>query len=80
MLIHELFNKDTDIVPLEASLIVLDIKSDMCITNNVNYTNHTKHISRGVYFVRNGEKIKIHEVEWCEGGLQLAYIATNNVG
>ena len=21
----------------------------------------------------------MHKIEWCEGGLQLAYIATNNV-
>ena len=22
----------------------------------------------------------MHKIDWCEGGLQLAYIATNNVG
>ena len=27
MLIHELFNKDTDLVPVEAPLIILDSKS-----------------------------------------------------
>ena len=31
MLIYELLNKDPDIVPEEASLIVLDSKSAMCL-------------------------------------------------
>ena len=34
MLINELLNKDPDIVPEEAPLIVLDSKSDMCMANN----------------------------------------------
>ena len=32
-----------------------------------------------MHFVRNGEKCKMHKTDWCEGGLQLADIATNNV-
>ena len=32
-----------------------------------------------MHFVRNGEKCKMHKIEWCEGGLQLAYIGTKNV-
>ena len=28
----------------------------------------------------NGENCKMHNIYWCEGGLQLADIATNNVG
>ena len=31
-------------------------------------------------FVRYGEKYKIHNIDWSEGGLQLAEIATNYVG
>ena len=54
MLIHELLNKDPDIVPEEAPLIIWKI-----------------------HFVSNGEKCKI---DWCEGVLQLASIATNNIG
>ena len=34
MLIHELLNKDPDIVPEEAPLIVLDSKSSMCMAKN----------------------------------------------
>ena len=80
MLIHEFLNKDPDIVPEEASLIVLDIKSTMCMANNGKNTKHTRHISSRVHFVRNVEKCNMHKIDWCEGGLQLAYIDTNNFG
>ena len=69
MLIHEYLNKDPDIVPEEAPLIVLDIKSDMCMAKNGKDTKHTRHISKRIHFVRNGEKCKMHKIDWCEGGL-----------
>ena len=53
MLIHELINKDPDIVPEEAHLIVLDSKSAMCMDNNGKDTKHTRHIARIMHFVRN---------------------------
>ena len=40
MLINELLNKDINIVPEEAPLIVLDIKSDMCMPKNFKDTKH----------------------------------------
>ena len=43
-------------------------------------TKHTRHIARRMHFVRNGEKCKMHKIDWCEGGLQLADIATKNFG
>ena len=43
-------------------------------------TKHTRHIARIMHFVRNGKKCKMHNIDWCEGGLQLADIATKNVG
>ena len=42
ILIHELQNKDTDIVTEEAPLIVLDSKSDICMANNGKDTKHTR--------------------------------------
>ena len=42
-------------------------------------TKHTRHIARIVHFVRNGEKCKMHKIDWCEGGLQLADNFTKNV-
>ena len=66
-------------VPKEAPLIVLDIKLAMCMANNGKDTKHTRHISRRMHFVRNGEKCKMHKIDWCEGGLQLSDIGTNNV-
>ena len=34
MLIHELLNKDPDIVSYEVPIIILDSKSDVCMANN----------------------------------------------
>ena len=42
-------------------------------------TKHTRHIAMIMHLVRNGEKCKIHKIDWCEGGLQLADIGTKNV-
>ena len=67
MLIHELLNKDPEIVPEEAPLIVLDSKYAMCMDKNGKYTKHTRNIERIMYFVRNGEKCKILKIDWCEG-------------
>ena len=49
------------------------------MANNVRDTKHTRHIARRMNFVTNGEKFKMHKIEWCEGGLQLADISTKNV-
>ena len=51
----------------------------MCMANNGKDTNHTRHILRIMYFVRNGEKCKMHNIDWCEGDPQLADIGTKNV-
>ena len=74
-----MLNKDKDIVTEEAPLIVLDSKSAMCMAKNGNNTKHTRHIARRMHFVRNGEKFKMHKIDWCEGGLQLADIGTKNL-
>ena len=79
MLIHELLNKDPDIVTEESPLIVLDRKSAMCMANNGKDTKHTRHIARIMHLVRNGEKCNMHKIDWCEGGLYLADIGTKNV-
>ena len=77
--IHEFLNKDPDMVPEEASLIVLYIKYAMWTAKNGKDTKHTRHIARRMNFVRNGKKYKMHNIDWCEGGLQLAYISTKNL-
>ena len=79
MLIRELLNKDPDIFPEEVPLIVLDSKYAMCMAKNGKDTKHTRHIARRMHFVRNREKCKMHKIDWCEGGLQLANISTKNV-
>ena len=54
MLIHELLNKDPNIVPEEDPMIILDSKYSACMDNNYKDTKHTSHIPRRVHFVRNG--------------------------
>ena len=51
----------------------------MSLPKSGKYTKHTRHIVRRMYFVRNGEKFKMHRIDWCEGGLKLADITTKNV-
>ena len=80
MLIHKFLNKDPEIVPEEAPLIVLYSKSTMCMSKNGKDTKQKRNIARIINFVRNGEKCKMHNIDWCEGGLQLVDIATKNVG
>ena len=79
-LIHELLNKDPDIVPGEAPIIILYSNYAVCIYKNGKDANHTRHISRRVHFVRNGEKCKMDLFDWCEGGPQFVDIGTKNVG
>ena len=50
------------------------------MSNNSNYTNNTRHISKRVHFFSNGEKFKLCKIGWFEGGLKLADIVTKNIG
>ena len=50
MLIYELLNEDPDIVPEDASLVVLDSKSAMCMAKNGKDTKHTRHVARRMHF------------------------------
>ena len=54
MLINEFLNKDPNIVPEEAPLIILDSKSTICMAKNGKDTKHTRNISRRIHLVRNG--------------------------
>ena len=79
MLIHEFLNKDPAIVPEEATLIVLDRKSAMCMSKNDNDNKRTRHIARKMHLVRNGEECKMYKIDCYEEGLQLEDICTKNV-
>ena len=63
MLIHELLNKDPDIVLEEDPLIFLDSTSAICMAKNGKDTKHTRHIAMKTHFVRNGEKCKMHKID-----------------
>ena len=80
MLINELLDKDTDIFTEEAPQIILGIKSAALMAKNGKDTKHTRQIYIREHFLRNGEKYKIHKIDWCEVGMQLLDIATKNVG
>ena len=45
----------------EAPLVVLDIKYAMCMSRNGKDTKHTRHISRRMHLVRNGENARCTE-------------------
>ena len=53
MFIHVLFNKDPDIVPEEAPLILLDSKSAMYMASTGSNNKHTRHIVKRMNLVRN---------------------------
>ena len=73
-------NKYPYIVPEEPPLIIWDGKSAVCMAKNGKDVKWTRHIFRRVNFVRNCEKYRMHQIDCCEGGLQLVDIATKNVG
>ena len=49
------------------------------MAKNGKYTKHTRQIARRMHLVRNKEKCKMHKIDWCEEGLQLADIGIKNV-
>ena len=76
----EFLNKDSDVVPEQAPLIKLNRKSDIFMDNNGKDTKRTRHIYIRLRFVGNGDKFNFPNTVWCEGGLKLEDIVTNNVG
>ena len=68
---NELLKKYPDVVPEQSSLIILYIKSAICMANNVKDTKHTRNISRRMNLKKNGEEWNLNKTVWCEGGLQL---------
>ena len=65
MIIRIFLNKDPYIFPERAPLIILDIKSSVCIANNGKDNKHTSHTSITVYVLRNGDICKMHKIDWC---------------
>ena len=52
MLNITLLNKYIDVVPYQASIIILDIKLAICMANSGKDIKHTRHISRIMHSVR----------------------------
>ena len=76
----QLLNQVNKVSTMQHVLIILDSKSSVCMSKDGNYTNHTRHISIRAHFLINGEKCKMCRIDWCEGGLKLADIATRMLG
>ena len=76
---NEIINKDTDVVKENLPLLIFDGKSAVCISNNGKGTKHTRHISRIMHFLINGEEWNMYREVWCEGGLELSCILTKDV-
>ena len=53
MINNEFLNKDPDMFPEQTPLIILGIKSAVCMANNGKDIKHTRHISIIIHFVRN---------------------------
>ena len=79
IIMNELLNKDPDLVTEQEPLIILDSKKDFCMDKNGKYIKPTRNISRRFHFVRNGKEYNLHKPVWCEVGLKLAEIGTNNI-
>ena len=79
MINNELLNKDPDVVPEQAPLIILVRKSAICVDGNIKDTKHTRHIFRRIHLLINGEECNLQKTVWFEGGLKLGDIGTNNV-
>ena len=67
-------------VTQETPLIILDSKYAIFVAQNGKDTRNTRKINRRVHLVGNDENSKIHNIDWCEGGIQLADIIIKNVG
>ena len=57
MLIHEILNKDPDIFPEEAPIIIIHSKSAVSMDNNGKDTKNTRHIRRIVYILKECLKL-----------------------
>ena len=63
MLIHELLNKDPDIVTELYPLILFESKSAICIAKNGRYTKQTRHMVRIIHFLRKGAKFSMNKID-----------------
>ena len=66
MLIHELLNKDSYIVSEEAPLIIFYSKYTVHMAKNGEDNKHACHIARRITFVSNGERCKVHKIDWYD--------------
>ena len=78
MIKNDFLDKYPYVVTEQALLIILGIKSSVCMAKNIKETKHTRQISIIMHFVRIGERCNLHKTVWREEGLQPIDIGTNN--
>ena len=61
-----LVNKDPDVVPEQAPLIILGSNVAVYMANNCKDAKHIRKFSSRMYFVRNGVECNLHNTVWCE--------------
>ena len=71
MLNIEFLDKDPDVVPEQAPLIILGRKSGICVDNHIKYNKRTINIDRRINLVRNGKEFNLHKKVWYNRGMQL---------
>ena len=52
---NKFLNKDLYVIPEQSHIILLDRKSAICMTKSGKDTKHTRHISKRMHLVINGE-------------------------
>ena len=79
MLVNELNDVDPDDFG-EAIKILVDNTSAQAMAKNEKDTKHTRHIARRMHYVRDGQQIGAHDLNYIPADLNLADPGTKNLG
>ena len=63
-------------LPNPPTVLLVDNQAACKMSINDKLTRHTRHISRRFHFVREGQKLKLHNITWCPSDNMLADITT----
>ena len=72
------YNNRKLVLPNPPTIIMVDYEAACKMSLNDKLTKHTRHISRRFHYVREGNKLKLHQVVWCPGEDMLADIMTKS--
>ena len=72
------YNSGKLALPNPPTVIMVDNEAACKMSLNDKLTKHTRHISRRFHYVREGSKLKLHQITWCPGEDMLADIMTKS--